>query len=105
MAAHHFWRIRRLAAQFLGGVPSPAWIPHRATCQTDHVGLAGRHDVFGLLISGNEPDRHCGDTAFFFYFLGERHLITRRERDFLSWIKSAAGHIHIVYAAFFELLS
>ena len=37
------------AAEFGGGVPAPARVVEHAAGQRDHVGLAGGHDLFGLL--------------------------------------------------------
>src|SRR5262252_4930646 len=85
-------------------MPSPARIPHRAASKTDHVGFARGHDVFGLLVTGDQPDGHRCDAAFFFYLLGERRLITGREWNFLSWVESPGGHVHVVHAASLEFL-
>src|SRR6266852_9399950 len=37
-----------LAAEFGGGVPAPARVVEHGARQRDHVGLAGRDNIFGL---------------------------------------------------------
>ena len=104
MARHGLRRIGRLGAEFLGGVPGPARIPHGGARQADQIRLAGGDDVLGLLVAGDQADGHGGDAALALDLLGERHLVARRERNLLLRVEPAAGDVHIVAAELLELL-
>ena len=88
MAGHRLRRVGRLRAELFGRVPGPARIPDRRAREADQVRLAGCDDVLGLLVAGDQADRHGGDAAFLLHLLGERHLIAGRQRDLLQRIES-----------------
>ncbi|MBA7712262.1 hypothetical protein ES703_121234 [subsurface metagenome] len=73
-------RCRNFAAEFGRSVPAPARIVEHAAGQRDHVGLAGRHDLLGLLRFGDQADRHGDEAGGFLDRLRERYLVAGAER-------------------------
>src|SRR5258708_7893108 len=98
------WRGLDLAAEFGGGMPAPARVVQHAARKRDHIGLARRHDLFGLLRLGDQADRHGGEAGRFLHGLRQRNLISRAERYLLQRRHAAGGGVDPVDAALLQLL-
>src|ERR1700679_2276353 len=82
-----------LAAELSRGMPAPARIVEHAAGECDHIGLAGRDDVFGLARLRDQADRHGGHPRRLLDRLRKGKLIARRQRNFLLRRYPAGGNV------------
>src|SRR2546426_3566608 len=77
-------RRENLATEFGGGVPAPARVVEHGTRERDHVGLAGRNDLFSLLRFRDQADGDGGKPGGLPDRLREQHLVAGTERYLLQ---------------------
>src|SRR3546814_15195419 len=88
--------IIRFDAQCLGGVPGPAGIIEGGASDDHEVRLPGGNTFLCLFRRSDQSDGHGLHARFLTALGSEGPLIAGRQRNLLTMVKAARGHIALV---------